>query len=76
MYSNISTQPGKSSFGQYTDTVFDRIARELARIGWCPPQLVLDCTMHRVKFDLDRLFERAWNAGYTEGEHQFRRDGE
>ena len=76
MRNNIGSPPPKSSFEVLTNGVFDRVARELGRIGWCPPQLVLDCVMHRVKFDLDRLFERAWHAGYTEAENEFRREGE
>jgi hypothetical protein len=64
------------AFEHYTDAVFDRIARELGRIGYCPPQLVLDCVMHRIKFDLDRLFKRVYDTGVADAEYQFRRDGE
>jgi hypothetical protein len=70
----------KSKPEYLTNAVFDRIARELGRIGWCPPQLVWDCTMHRVMFDLDRMFRRFgdchYNDGVADAEYQFRRNGE
>jgi hypothetical protein len=60
--------------------VFDRIARELGRIGRALPQLTWDCVMHQVMFDLDRMLTRFGNRRYDDGfadaEQQFRRNGE
>jgi hypothetical protein len=69
-----------ASFEPLTNALFDRIGRELGRIGWCPPQLVLDCTMHRLKFDLDQMFKRfgdsRYDAGVADTEQRFRHHGE
>jgi hypothetical protein len=80
IYRHPPAKSTSTSSEHLTNALFDRIARDLGRIGYCPPQLVLDCVMHRLKFDLDRMFkrfgDRRYDAGFADAEQQFRHDGE